>query len=487
MAASTDSQTKDSKEELQKRLDELLLQKQVKDAEKALEDAPKVENPQLKQLQNTSEIVAQQKTIAENQKAIAEAQKATILATFPKGTTTPLEGEIKTDDKFGYMAIPVAYQAIKDASKPIVDEINKLKTIKPKILIVSEIDFAIGDVPVFQIESGIDLLEKRLSTQMQENDDLLKQQALREQKLKLEREKAVTEAIGVAEVTGGALAAVGGIVSTISDIIGYFQVDYNIKGQNFTIDNQAIQSIIAGQIDKEIEVYIYNFGMIEKSDIIERFTKLLHSKKKLEDSIELIKSTVVKKINDDLKTKNDAILKLETKIANSKLSPNTEYPKTLKVAKDAVKPIAEWLESANTVVNNSESLSKAILTFAESVTKSPDEKTLPLLVKAALRKQIGENKISHLLNLKVLSSGGEAMTLKSRLSSGKTAFIGGGVISFVLATTQGKVLASNIYPVLAQLDYSLSDNDARIYQNVLLIQQNRKLGRIKWFKKWLNL
>ena len=70
-----------------------------------------------------------------------------------------------------------------------------------------------------------------------------------------------------------------------------------------------------------------------------------------------------------------------------------------------------------------------------------------------------------MLYLRILSSGGEALTLKSQVTSGKTAFIGGAVFSYVLATKEGIIRASNVFPVLSQLHYSLKD-DKRDYEAV---------------------
>jgi hypothetical protein len=454
---STDNQRVDPNQDLIDKLARIKLQKEID----ALEAPPKLENAELKKLQSSADIIAQQKAIVEGQKAIAEAQKATIEAALPKGTLGPLEGDMKVDDNFGYAAIPVAYTAIKETAKLMITAINAMKENKvpkgSKILIVNDLDFASGDLPLIQVDSGLKILNKKIEMQDAENKKVLSQ----------EKEMELLTAVGVG-------TAVTGVLSIISDIIGYFQVNYEIKGQKFSIESQALQSIVASHLDQEFEVFINNFGVIENSPIINSFSELLSKKKKIDEQIEAMKR-IVAKTDEEIKKKKDELDKLEKPPAKDakKNETNPNMPKIEQI-KDDIKKLNEKNEVPVNAIKNSEELGKSILAFSESVTKAVDEKTLPLLAKAALRQQLTNLGITHLLYLKMLSSGGEAMTLKSRMDSGKTAFIGGAVFSFILADKKGKILGSDVYTTLAQLNYNLSDEDERSYYPITFETKPKK-------------
>ena len=508
-------------QDLKDDLERITLQNQINDLKN-----PKAVDPELKLLQSNAEIVAQQKAIVEGQKAIAEAQKATIETAFPKGALPTLEGDIKVDDKFGYAAVPVAYQAIKENAVHLADAIRNHKAdLKAdaqsegiSILIVNDLDFASGDIPLIQVTSGITVLDKRISDLQKENQAIINPPT-----------KKAEEVAGAQALTGGEIGGtVSGILSTVSEIIGYFQVNYEIKGQVFSIETQALQAIVAGRIaeDKDLKVFINNFGIIEKSELVQNFNKLLGSKEAIDQDIGRL-TKLQESRSDELKTAKEKLEKLEKPPGKTKKSGETEIKKGIGAMKTELQDLTQDLtitvntamplsssevslgenqenkgqkedlrnqitelngkvKAINTAITNSQDLIKSIVAFAESVTKSMDEKTLPLLAKAAVRKQIHDLGISHLLYLKILSSGGEAMTLKSRLTSGETAFIGGAVFSFVLATKKGIIRASDVFPVLSQLNYSLSDDDERCYQNVCLKRRRGTMGRFKRFMRLID-
>jgi hypothetical protein len=130
----------------------------------------------------------------------------------------------------------------------------------------------------------------------------------------------------------------------------------------------------------------------------------------------------------------------------------------------------EVIDKANVHIANSQSLAKAFLEFADSATKGADSNTLPLLLKAALRKHIKTIGITHLLNLKILSSGGEAITMKHRFLFWMTnsSFIGGSVISYILADKNGMIIAADTVPGLARLNYQLSGQGVPNFKQIPL-------------------
>ena len=114
------------------------------------------------------------------------------------------------------------------------------------------------------------------------------------------------------------------------------------------------------------------------------------------------------------------------------------------------------LPQAKAAVLASETIVTAFAAFAESVTKTPDDKSPPLLLKAAFRRLIRETSITHLLSLKILSGGGDGVTTQKRLwESGRMIFIAGCAISYILVKTDGTYVLADTHHGLAHLNYKL--------------------------------
>jgi hypothetical protein len=333
-------------------------------------------------------------------------------------------------------------------------------------LLVNDLDFASGDIPLVQIESILTLFKTNLNTQKETNEKFL------------EENKPKPKVAEFVPLVAAALAPmiIPGIISAFADIAGYFQVNYDIKGQEFTLDNQAIIAIVAGKIN--VPVYIFNFNLIKESDVLNSFNNTLGLRQKLDATIDRIKSEIVK-------MKKDEIKKIESKIQGLKATSGTlkdteedrkKKEKNRVQLENSLAQANELVDLANTLIVNSESLSKAFSIFADSATKATDEKTPPLLLKAALRKYIRASNITHLLNLKIVSSGGEAITMKRRLMFWKNnaSFIGGSVISYVLAETSGRVVAADTVPGLAQLNYRLSGEGESVFKEISLPEHEPK-------------
>jgi len=64
------------------------------------------------------------------------------------------------------------------------------------------------------------------------------------------------------------------------------------------------------------------------------------------------------------------------------------------------------------------------------------------------------------------------ITAKSRFSSGNTAFIGGNVISYILAKTTGEIITADTLIGLAHLNYQLSAKKDPLFKRISLANQN---------------
>lgn len=440
----------------------------------AREEEQKALQAQAALLQKQKEVADLQKTTADAQKAAAdaekaavEAQKAAMEAAFPKGEAEPLAGEITADsDKFGYVAELVAYHTLKESAEAIGRAINDL-SLSPgpaKILIVGERTVAQDDLPWIQLDKQFTVFDAMLEARIEHNESLLG-----EREAVLPAEPAISELEGlppggeleafpIAALTP-ALMALPSVASSVADIAGYFRVNYSIKGQDFELGSDALIAVVAGQISSH-QVHILNFHLINDSATVDRLTNLVTERQKLEKAKELLASQIVAPATGEIATLTSRVTTLEADLAKLDQGQQAEQAKALEAEiaehKDRLAVKQGLLDKAKAAIVESESVGKAFGDFVTALTSTPDDKTPPLLVQAALRQQIREQGITHLLHLKVLSSGGEAITKKRLFGSGETAYIGGSAISYVLATVAGHVVSADAQVALAQLDYNLS-------------------------------
>jgi hypothetical protein len=440
-------------------------------------------------LQKQKETAELQKASAEAQKAAADAEKAAIdaqraalEAAFPKGQAEPVSGEITADaDKFGYAAELVAYMSMKESAEAVGKAIDKL-SLSPapaKILVVGERSFAQGDLPLVQLNQQFELFRRMLEAQIGKNEALLEKVRPMEEPLFPEMEglppeispEAELEVLPLGAITAG-MTVIPAIASSVADIAGYFRANYTISGQEFELGSEALSAMVAGQIEKH-RVHLLNFHLVDDSDLLKRLADLVTKKQELENSKALLESQVVKPITAETDALKASITTQEAELA--KLSGDEEAGK-IQALKDKIgenkghlEARQKALEGANKAVAESGNVGKAFGDFVTSVTSAPDDKAQPLLVQAALRDQIRKQGITHLLHLSVLSSGGEAITKKRLWGSGQTAYIGGSAVSYVLATSGGRVVSADTKVALAQLDYNLSAAGAATLKNVRLI------------------
>ena len=96
------------------------------------------------------------------------------------------------------------------------------------------------------------------------------------------------------------------------------------------------------------------------------------------------------------------------------------------------------------------------------------------LAQAVFREKVHELKITHLLYLGVLSSGGESVTRKWLFGTGTTSYLGGAVISYVLSRIEGDVLASEILPVLYSFGFDPAGQKHSPLKQVRFEKQEQK-------------
>jgi len=338
--------------------------------------------------------------IASLEQQIAEARKATLEAQLPapKIEGKPEKGKITADDKFGYVTELAAYNSMVNKAEFIASRIKQsLEKENSRILIVDSLDFCSDDAQLLQINNQFKKWEDALTSQKKEIDDHLK---------------------GIeGKFTSIPLNTAIGIFDTVANIIGYFSVDYELKGREIDISDNALHALVADRIKEEYSVYILNFHRLGSSELIENFDKLIEARKHLFYSI--------------IKLKNDATVQT----ASTK----------------------EICTRADDLIKNFDEFNKMLTTV------SADKKYSPL-ISAVIRSYFKEKKITHLLYLTVTSSGGQTITSTGLFRHSKASFLGGGVFTFVLTDCEGKIIAADSVVGASYVKFNLNQDNPPLFK-----------------------
>ncbi|MCP4935123.1 MAG: hypothetical protein GY927_13185 [bacterium] len=439
MSETTDN---NEKSEALKQIEEqaaiLAQQQAIAESQKAIAEANE-KSEAIKQIEEQAAILAQQQAIAESEKAIAEANKAKLAATLPAGSpATPPEGSITTDDKFGYLAELVAYDTLTRQVREMVTQLEKTGlSPNSKILLVEDLNMATADVQLLQVKHQLAALDKGLTAQIRAN----------EAHFQPSKAADALQPKGIAEMAAltPALAATTAVVGSVANIANMFRVDYTVKGKEIKLSDKALRALVAGKW-KKCPVYLPNFYRITASELLKTFAALDEKRWSLQAQVQRLRQQLIAPNKQRI-----AALKTELKAESSaplKAIKQAEID-TLETTQKEMEAAAVRSESLITVYDAS---SKALLTAAAGQTASP-------LVTAILREKITTLGITHLLYATVVSSGGEAITSKRWFTSGHTAYLGGSVVSYILATVEGDIVAADTLVTAGRLEYKMGSKD----------------------------
>ncbi|WP_367344233.1 hypothetical protein [Methanomethylovorans sp.] len=439
-----------------------------------IEEADKAKKSEaLKQKEEEAAVKAQERAIAEAEAAIAEAKKAKLKAEQPEGITAiPSGGTITTDDKFGYLAELVANDTLIRQVKKLV---NKLSTAElpdnSKILLVDELNIAARDVQLLQVKSKLDILEKGLSTQIAVNDMYIrpgeiKKDAKKEEDIELTKVMASISSLiaipAVASIIGSAAAippllkAAESVVVPVTNVVSMFRKDYAIKGKAISLSDMALKALIAGELreikEKKYLVYLPDFYSITESKLIETFGSVGEKRWELEYQAQLLQRQIVEPAKK-------AIAGLEAEIKKIKDSS------LLECKKKELKDLTIFQQAAEKAVLQSESLMEAYDRISEVLLTAADGQNASPMATAISQEKILELQITHLLYAKIVSSGGEAITGKKMIGSGETAYLGGSVVSYILAKVEGDIVAAGTLVEVGGLNYKLGSKEISAFGN----------------------
>lgn len=312
--------------------------------------------------------------------------------------------ETETVEKGGYASEILAYRVVDDLAKTIANRVSqKLKT-RHCLLLVSDLEQALGGMPLAEVRGQFSLIEKAFNEREAENEQILQEQP-----------PAVDEAVAAA---AGGLPAVGDVLGTLPDLLNLFRSDYTITERDFDVKDPALISSIAGSLaankDKKFKVYIPGFY-----------------------------SSGASKILDDLAKLSQQVARLRTQRESlaSRLPKSGEKEDPEKQEEEEQKRLARIAAA----VRATDGLLLSFEGFRTSWTTSPQGQTQTKLEKALIRERIETLNITHLLWLGNLSSGGETIVRKGLFVYNSIGFMGGAAVSFVLADKDGLILDGSTY------------------------------------------
>jgi len=254
-------------------------------------------------------------------------------------------------------------------------------------------------MPLAEVRGQISLIKYAFNDREGKNDGVLK------------KPPAVAEA-----EAAGAGGIVGEVLGTLPDLLNLFRSDYTITERDFDVKDSALLSSIAGSLAakerKKFKVFITGFYSSGDSKILDDLAKLSQQVARL-------------------KTQRESLALLLPKPGEK------EDPKKLEEQ--------ERLAEIAAAVRATDGLLLFFEGFRTFLTTPPQGQTQTKLEKALIRERIETLKITHLLWLGNLSSGGETIVRKGLFVPDSIGFMGGAAVSFVLAGKDGLILDGNTY------------------------------------------
>jgi hypothetical protein len=407
----------------------------------------------LQQLEEQAALLAQQQAIAESEKAIAEAIEGKLAAELPAGDILTLpEGSITSDTKFGYLAELVTYDTLARQAKNLATHLNNMEKEKlpdgSKILLVSDLDVAADDMFLRLVEQQIKDLTEALKAQNASNKDLLEKLQL-ELKSPLPKMDAGHRMLipGLA-VLKPALAVTTATIGAVANIAQMFRAGYTATGKEITLSTTALHALVAGKISKfrKWEIYLPHFGFVRKSKLLDKWSELVQQRWSLNNQVQHLRQEIIAPLSKQSKALNAELANLPDSEKKKKQQEIANLEKA-----QALAEIAK--EQSEALITAFDEISKTLLAIPEGQTASP-------LAAAILRERIESLEITHLLYATIVSSGGEVIIKKGWfICSGHTEYLGGSVVSYLLADQDGRIVAADTLVDFGRLEYKLGSEN----------------------------
>lgn len=377
---------------------------------------------------------------------------------FPQGQTAPPAGTITTTGDWSYApGISLAYQVIEEElvdklidqlQKDFVETLDENDKEKTKLLIVDNLQYAPEDLPLTEVTVSFRSFEGNLKRQA-ENIDKVKN-SLRTPEAPQAgagpQPEALPALVAVATPIALGLAAAPSIISTLAGVAGYFQSTYSVTGQKFDVPTEGLLAAVASKLNKNVKVCVSNFYAIGESALLDRFMALQDQALDLKTKRDELANQIAKPLNDQVASLNQQIRDLESRKntldSAAKQSEIQDINHEIAELKQRLQPIQHAADVANVTVQASDAILSEYATFKTAITTSVDRQPTKL-AQAMLRDKIYQAGITHMLFLKIIFSGGQAIT-EEKWGPDKIIYMGETGLSFLLATLDGDVLSSGL-------------------------------------------
>ena len=239
---------------------------------------------------------------------------------------------------------------------------------------------------------------------------------------------ALLGAVGIGETLGTAAAMISALsnaAGAAASVASWFRREKTVDGLDLTVESTTAKLLLAHSIQHH-KVSLAGFGLVKHSSLLQALTTLLEKLHELIDSAAQLS-------------------------AQASSLPAGEQKTTL--------------ESALTA---SQLLLETVGKLIDGLTAAPPSGTVPALRRALTAEQMLDPSYTHFLYVQVEAAGGQSITDKSLWRSAQISYVGGGVLSYVLAETHGAIVAADVLPVFSTLTNA---EEPRI-QNVVLPEIN---------------
>jgi len=335
--------------------------------------------------------------------------------------------ETETVEKGGHVSELLAYRVVDDLAETIAKRVSQKLETGDCLLLVSDLEQALGGMPLAEVRGQISLIQGAFDDREKDNGRLLK-------------EPPAPPAVDEAE-TAGAAGIVGEVLGTLPDLLTLFRSDYTITERDFDVKDSALLSSIAGSLvareSKKFKVFIHGFYSSGDSEILDDLAELSLQVARLKTQREslalLLPKPGEKEDPKKLEEEQKPLAEIAAKPGEKEDPKKQEEEKQKRLAKIAA------------AVQATDGLLLSFEDFRTFLTTPPQGQTQTKLEKALIRERIEKLKITHLLWLGNLSSGGETIVRKGPFVPDSIGFMGGAAVSFVLADKDGLILDGNTY------------------------------------------
>lgn len=291
-----------------------------------------------------------------------------------------------------------------------------------RVLIVDSLDLCGADVQAIQVRAQLDFWLEELESRVAGLERIMDQLA----------ERARPDRAAVLSTAGGVAAAAGAaaeVVSLAVDVAGYLRGGYDARGQAVGLPDAALQALVAGRLDRrKCCVFLPGFHHLESGGaipVVDKLNECVRRKDRLKRQVAALRGMAV------------GLKALEPEAGGGPRGLAADVEAACKRAELAMGEFAE---------------------LSQALTSPPRGGGHPPLVAAALRHWLDRMQITHLLYLGIASSGGDVVLGRGLFGSGKAGYLGGCVITYVLARTSGEIVAADSVAAHCGLKYDLGGN-----------------------------